>query len=420
MNGITMESASTQAAASPESCGRVLIVDDDERVLWGWRRWLRAAGFQVEVLSDSRALPDLLAREQFEAILSDIRMPGLDGLGVLRVAHERCGDIPVLLATGDGDLRSAIQAVEGGAFRYLLKPVDPEILQAALCQAVRVRRAALAREAASHSAGTRARRERPILERRFEGGLAKRWLAYQPIVDRQTWQVAAYEVLLRTSEPGLARPLDFLAAARELDRLPELGRAIRSDVAAAIDVLPGHVDAFVNVDPLELEDPELYRPGAPLSRVASRIVLEVTERASLGQVGDLAERMKALRALGFRIAVDDLGAGFAGLSSFALLRPEIVKVDMSLVRAVDGDPVRRKIVESITAASHDLGTRVVAEGIETEAERDAIADLGVDLLQGYLFGRPQRGFAAVPEQAFRYPAPSSDAGTAQRVAQTLR
>ena len=106
------------------------------------------------------------------------------------------------------------------------------------------------------------------------------------------------------------------------------------------------------------------------------------------------QRIDKLRGLGYRIAVDDLGAGYAGLASFARLRPDVVKLDMSLVRALDTDPIRRKLVGSLTRASHDLGIQVVAEGIETEAERDAVAALEVDLLQGYLLGRPARAFAS--------------------------
>jgi len=149
----------------------------------------------------------------------------------------------------------------------------------------------------------------------------------------------------------------------------------------------------VNLHPVDLEDEDLYDPAAPLSRVAPRVVLEITERASLSDVPELASRLARLRALGFRIAVDDLGAGFAGLASFARLRPEVVKIDMSLVRGVESDPVRQKLVDSITHASHDLGILVVAEGIESAAERDVLTALEVDLLQGYLFGRPERAFA---------------------------
>jgi EAL domain-containing protein (putative c-di-GMP-specific phosphodiesterase class I) len=127
---------------------------------------------------------------------------------------------------------------------------------------------------------------------------------------------------------------------------------------------------------------------APLSRVASRVVLEITERASLERMAGVAERIRGLRELGFRIALDDLGAGYAGLTSFATLTPDVVKVDMSLVRDIDGDPLRQKLVGSIASLCKSLGILVVGEGIETEGERAAVVSAGCDLLQGYLFGKP--------------------------------
>jgi EAL domain-containing protein (putative c-di-GMP-specific phosphodiesterase class I) len=99
-----------------------------------------------------------------------------------------------------------------------------------------------------------------------------------------------------------------------------------------------------------------------------------------------------LRALGFRIAIDDLGAGYAGLTSFAVLEPEIVKLDMSLVRDVHKHPTKQKLIRSMTALCKDMGMTVVAEGIENVEERDAVIDLGCDLLQGYLFAKPGRAF----------------------------
>ncbi|MGD0836478.1 MAG: EAL domain-containing protein, partial [Polyangia bacterium] len=129
-----------------------------------------------------------------------------------------------------------------------------------------------------------------------------------------------------------------------------------------------------------------------LSRVAERVVLEVTERASLAAIDDTEARMTRLRDLGFRIALDDLGAGYSGLSSFTTLQPEVVKYDMSLVRGVEASLTRRKVISSMTTLFADMGTEVVAEGVETESERDALVALGVDLLQGYLFAKPSRGF----------------------------
>lgn len=374
---------------------RVLVIDDEPVVLKSWRRLLEAAGFHVEVLGDPEKVRELLERTRVEAVVTDIGMSGLDGFGVLRVVHERSPDVPVLLATGAAHLESAIQAVEDGAFRYLEKPVDPERLVAVVTEAVRMYRIAQAREEAFRVIGPEAERQRATdEERKFESALAKRWMAYQPIHERATGAISAYEALLRTAEPGLIRPLDFFGAAERLDRLWDVGRAVRSDVAETIDRIPHGARVFVNLHPREIVDEELYRPDAPLSRVARRIVLEITERASLTDVPDLVQRIDALRRLGYRIAVDDLGAGYAGLASFARLRPDVVKLDMSLVRAIDTDPIRRKLVGSLTRASHDLGIQVVAEGIETDAELAAIGLLEVDLLQGYLLGRPARAFAA--------------------------
>jgi EAL domain-containing protein (putative c-di-GMP-specific phosphodiesterase class I) len=125
---------------------------------------------------------------------------------------------------------------------------------------------------------------------------------------------------------------------------------------------------------------------------ARRVVLEITERAALDEIRGLPNRIARLRELGFKIAVDDLGAGYAGLSSFAALEPDIVKADMSLVRGIEVSPIKQKLVGAIAALANDLRIQLVAEGIETPAERDCVVSLGAHALQGYLFARPGRGF----------------------------
>jgi len=151
----------------------------------------------------------------------------------------------------------------------------------------------------------------------------------------------------------------------------------------------------VNLHSHDLLDEELFSPDAPLSRIAKRVVLEITERASLDEVKDLRARTNRLRGLGFRLAVDDLGAGYAGLTSFAQLEPEVVKLDMSLVRDVHLEPTKRKLITSMAQLCRDLGMTVLAEGVETKEERDVLSEIGCDLLQGYFFGKPVKGFSAV-------------------------
>jgi EAL domain-containing protein (putative c-di-GMP-specific phosphodiesterase class I) len=231
------------------------------------------------------------------------------------------------------------------------------------------------------------------LEARFSEALRLVWMAYQPIVSWNDRRVFGYEALLRTSEPTLASPAELLDAAERLGRLPELGRTIRRRVAQEASDAPPHVHFFVNLHPADLNDDELYAEASPLGRIADRVVLEVTERAPLDVVKNVDERMSQLRTRQFRVAVDDLGAGYAGLTSFTLLDPTIVKLDMSLVRGVDADPRKRSIIRAMAQLCSELGILVLAEGVETSAERETLAGLGCDLFQGFLFGRPGRGFA---------------------------
>ena len=125
------------------------------------------------------------------------------------------------------------------------------------------------------------------------------------------------------------------------------------------------------------------------------MVLEITERASLDGIDDVRQRVARLRDLGYRIAVDDLGAGYAGLTSFAQLEPEVVKLDMALTRDVHVEPTKRTLVESMAGICRQMNIAVVAEGVESEAERDTLAAAGCGLFQGYLFGKPTRELADV-------------------------
>jgi EAL domain-containing protein (putative c-di-GMP-specific phosphodiesterase class I) len=150
---------------------------------------------------------------------------------------------------------------------------------------------------------------------------------------------------------------------------------------------------FVNLHLLDLFDKQLTSAFAPLSRVASRVILEITERTSLEGELDLRYRVAELRELGFRIAIDDLGSGHARMGTFTPLDTDFVKLDMSLVRDVDKHPMKQRLIRSITELCRAQGTMVIGEGVEAEAEAKVLVDLGCDLLQGYLIARPAPPFA---------------------------
>jgi EAL domain-containing protein (putative c-di-GMP-specific phosphodiesterase class I) len=149
---------------------------------------------------------------------------------------------------------------------------------------------------------------------------------------------------------------------------------------------------FVNLHLLDLFDKQLTSPFAPLSKVAHRIVLEITERSSLQGQDDLRYRVAELRDLGFRIAIDDLGGGHARMGTFTPVDTDFVKLDMSLVRDVDKHPMKQRLVRSLTELCRAAGTKVIGEGVETEAEAKKLVELGCDYLQGYLIARPALPF----------------------------
>ncbi|MGE0455046.1 MAG: EAL domain-containing protein [Vicinamibacteria bacterium] len=370
------------------SAGRVLVVDDDPEVGFVVGEVLRNAGFEAEVAASGSEALARLRGERLDAIVSDISMPGCDGLQLLRGVREADLDLPVILITGRPSMPSAITALELGALRYLLKPVAALELTEAVEAAVRLGRLARwKRQALAHLGETRRLMgDRASAEAAFAGALATLWMAYQPILRAADSSLFGHEALVRSDSRALGDPGALFDVAERLDRVRVLGRAVRGAVAAGAP--PGRV--FVNLHADDLTDEALFAAETALAGRAGGVVLEITERAALDRVPDLQARVRRLRALGYRIAVDDLGAGYADLNSFAALEPDLVKLDMALVRGLDRDAIKRTLVRTLVELCRELRIPIVAEGVETEPERGVLVELGCDLLQGFLLGRPER------------------------------
>ena len=387
----------TAAGVDAASRGLILLVDDEQSIARAYARTLGAAGFSVETAGDGRAAAAAARDRDFDVIISDITMPEMNGLELLRAVREHDLDVPVVLMTGGPAVDSAVRAMEYGALRYLIKPIDPGELEEVVARAVRLHQMAKIKRKALEMFRLEGKHlgDRAALEARLANAISTMWVAYQPIVSWSRRTAFAYEALVRNEEPTLRSPPDLFEAAERLGRLQDLGRMIRDRVAQTLDENPIEGLLFVNLHAMELDDDSIMMPDAPLSRHAHRVVLEITERAPLERIRDVTGRVAQLRALGYRIAVDDLGAGYAGLTSFAHLEPEVVKVDMSLVRDIDTSPMKQKLFGSIASLCRDLNIEMIAEGIETEDERDALVRLGGDLCQGYLFARPDKPWAPI-------------------------
>lgn len=388
-------SGAFDTSSSAATVGNLILVDDDPSLLEVLRLCLERAGHSVRAISSATEARGVVQQvsDEIDVIISDVSMDGMSGVELMSFVHEVDPAIPVVLFTGMPSVETAVSALEGGAFKFLMKPVDPDELLRWVQRALQRRRSRGSRDrvraVTSSAPGSIA------LHDKFDEALEKVWIAFQPIVDLEQSRVFAYEALVRSTSTQLARPDQLLQAAEQLGRLHELGRTIRSRVAQSIEAAPADANIFVNLHAADLVDPDLYREDSPLAEFAARVVFEVTERVSLNRLGDVGRKLEDLRRLGYRVAVDDLGAGYAALSSMTQLRPEVVKLDMSVVRGIDQDDMKQRLVAAMVALCGSLNILLVAEGVETEAEQAALTTIGARYLQGYLYARPQAGFVPV-------------------------
>ena len=219
---------------------------------------------------------------------------------------------------------------------------------------------------------------------------------FQPIVAvPNPTETFAYECLLRgVGEEGeLIGPGPMFEAARDAGLLSNLDRTARVKAIheAAAQGVEGNV--FVNFNPTSVYDP-LYCLRSTMKAVeesglpSERIVFEVTESDEIKDAAHLKNILDFYRKSGFRVALDDLGSGYASLNRMAKLRPDFVKLDIGLVRDVDHDPYKASIAQKLIELAHELGVTVIAEGVETGGQWRWLADHGADYAQGYLFAEP--------------------------------
>jgi len=220
-------------------------------------------------------------------------------------------------------------------------------------------------------------------------------MAFQPILDLRRQQPFAYEALVRGVNGESAATIlglvhdgnryrfDQACRVKAIELATRLGLLEIPDCKLSINFLPNAVYRAETCVRATLEAARQY--GFPVDR----LMFEVTE----GEQVDDPEHLKSIFAeyerQGFTTAIDDFGSGYSGLNLLATFQPKVLKIDMALTRSIDSDPVREAIVAGVVLVADRLGITVVAEGVETEGERDALLSLGIHLQQGYLFARPE-------------------------------
>jgi EAL domain-containing protein (putative c-di-GMP-specific phosphodiesterase class I) len=225
-------------------------------------------------------------------------------------------------------------------------------------------------------------------------------MAFQPIVDVERATVFAQEALVRGPKGESAASIFAQVDESNLYRFDQACRVKAIEMAARLGL-----DTFVSIN---FMPNAVYRAESCIQATLlaaaehgfpiDRIIFEITEADRVADKAHLRNIVEYYKRRGFYTAIDDFGAGFAGLNLLAEFVPDLVKLDMDLVRAIDTDRTRQAIVRHMLGLCADLGVRVIAEGIETRAEWQVLRDLGVNLFQGYLLARP--GFESLPSIDF--------------------
>ena len=364
---------------------RVLVADDDADVRAAVEAALLDAGDQVFLAENGRQAIHAVRTLPFDVAVVDYSMPPLNGVDVLVALRKLQPGCASVLLSGELNLPIVTDAVNRGDIsRILSKPADAKTLLDTIDDAVGTRR----EQGESYMAALVGQREveraalRECVEDRLE-------LALQPFVDAGRHQVVGYEALLRSRHAYLKGPLEVIEAAERGRDIQGLGDAVFRLARHRLEQIPPDLPLFINVHPLELEDPERFAERlARLQPYHERVVFEITERSDPSGLKGWHASLDRIRADGFRVAVDDLGAGYSSLSALATIKPEFMKVDMSIVRGVDRDQHKRQLLELLARFARATDATLIAEGVETQAEADAVAASGAHWLQGYLFGRP--------------------------------
>ena len=364
---------------------QVLFVDDEPSILSSIALTLRGRSFKVVTAGGAAEALDLLARQQVAVVVSDERMPVMGGTALLCEVRRAHPQIVRMVLSGSADPIAISQAVnQAGVFRYLLKPCTPGDLTLAIDQAL---------EASARQHSVPSPRH---LDLRLDEAIPQMRMEMQPIYTSRNGGLFAHEALLRLPGRLRASAIDLLEIAEHEGRLWEVERAIRACVAARIPASPSGACVFVNLHPRSLLDPQLYSPSDELAPHAEKIVFEITERDSLLAIAELGPRIDALRQLGYRVAIDDMGSGYSGLNALASILPDFVKFDCELIQSMHKVPVKLKLVSSIAKVCQELSIATIAEGIEDEKDLSAACTIGCTYLQGYMLGRPHADFRHDP------------------------
>ena len=377
---------------------RVLIADDEPRLRSALAdliaseesmRLVGSAGDAEEAISLAEVIrPDVA--------IVDVKMPAGGGPRAARGIMQASPDTRVIALSAHEDRETVLEMLRAGAVSYLVKGTAPDEIVRSIGRAAQGQ-ASLSNEVMDgivHELTTKLRREEGVTVDRLARQNRVRQLIegdgmtmhFQPIVDLGSGAVVGSEALARFSDDPSRPPDERFRDATEAGLGAELELAAIRMALAEVGNAPQGTYISVNASH------RVAMHGGLLALLdeapVERLVVEITEHEPVEDYEALTSGLQVLRRRGVRIAIDDAGAGFSSLRHTLRLEPDIVKLDISITRDVDRDRGRRALASALISFADEMGMAIVAEGVETPAERATLLELGVPFGQGYLFAKP--------------------------------
>ena len=372
----------------------VLIVDDNESNVALLKALIHEEGLtRVFTETDSRKVGDRLREHQPDIVLLDLHMPHVDGLQVLaQIKIHAAGDyLPVLVLTADTSTGARDQALSHGAQDFLTKPFDAVETSLRIANLLQTRELHANRRRAGvvpAPSSPEPPRDPELTRRRIQGVLDGNGVTpvYQPIIDLSTHKPVGYEGLSRFYDPSQGRPDRWFDDAFTAGLGVELEWSAAQTLLPFLDVIPDDAFLAINMSPatvLHVMENELCPPER-----CPNLVIEFTERVPIQDYAVIRGALQEMRESGARLAADDRGSGFAGFRHLVSLAPDIIKLDVGLLRDFRFRSGQLAMTNALVTFAEDVGAQVIAEGVEEPAELELLNELGVSWAQGYYLGRP--------------------------------
>ncbi|MEG4234049.1 EAL domain-containing response regulator [Microcoleus sp. Pol11C3] len=396
---------------------KILVIEDDELIRETLLQLLESHSYRVIAAENGRAGVQMALSEIPDLILCDVQMPELDGYDVLRTLRQNslAATIPFIFLTAQSEKTDFRRGMELGADDYLTKPfTKAELLGAIASRVLKRQTITQPLTVALHQAEARLKDlvndstkvttlspEKFALEALLRHALAQGefQVYYQPQVNIATGQVIGAEALVRWQNPdrGIISPAEFIPLAEETGLIIQIGEwVLLSACAQAASWLAAGFSPFtisVNLSARQLSDPELKARIVQILETTglepANLELEMTESALVENATVAGATLNQLKALGIRIAIDDFGTGYATLGYLKQFAFDSLKIDRIFVRNANEDTQNAAITTAVILLGHSLNMTVIAEGVETEAELDFLKQHQCDIMQGYLFSRPE-------------------------------